>query len=82
MQCFPLFRCESVLAFYSSSLERPPHWSTLFPHSTGMKEQVSLPLCTIVTEGGILECRPRYVKIFIVDSGIDEAVLVIAVGKA
>jgi len=59
VQCFPLFQSESVLAVYSSSFERPSQWNTLFPHSRGMKDQVSMPLCTIVTDGGIMECQPR-----------------------
>eukprot|EP00795_Rhopilema_esculentum_P001965 gene1965-17508_t len=59
LQSFSLSQSEAVLAYFVSSFKRPMAWKNLFPHSKGMKEEIPLTLCTIVTEGGIIECRPR-----------------------
>ena len=63
LQSFSLVESESVLAYYVASFKRPKEWKKLFPHSAGMKEEAALPLCIIVTEGGIIECRPRYLNV-------------------
>eukprot|EP00794_Sanderia_malayensis_P006180 gene6180-6894_t len=59
LQSFSLIQFEPVLNFYVASFKRPKEWRRLFPHSAGLKEEAILPYCIIVTEGGVMECRPR-----------------------
>lgn len=55
---------EKVLDCYKYTAKRPSDWNNLFPHSKGHTEYAALSSFIIVTENGILECKPRLVSIF------------------
>ena len=62
IQSFQLLEHEKVLDCYKYITKRPPDWNNLFPHSKGHKEYAILASFIIVTENGILECKPRLVN--------------------
>ena len=60
LQSFPMLEGEHIIDCYMTSFHRPVEWEAIFPHSLNKKEdQVRLFTFIIVTNVGVLYCRPR-----------------------
>ena len=60
---FNLLDGEKVVDCYKAVFKRPESWNNAFPYSAGYEERTELACFIIVTEDGVLECRPRYQNI-------------------
>ena len=58
-QTFQLPCGENLVSCYKSVFRRPASWSNAFPYSSAYDEEAELPCFVVVTEFGVLECRPR-----------------------